>query len=625
MTYPALWEGIRSWVLRKREATYSTDVRNDPRTAAAALEVLAQDQSLARSIAVAPLMVKEEIIGTLTLANEADKPALDQEDLDLLIMLASQAAIALERINWLEGQQKHTKNLENLHTASLQLASIRALRPVLETILAQLNQFIAADFADIFLYKDGALTFGAARTKQGPADHPSHPVGAHDLSQTVALKGNRIIVSDASSHPLHADHPWEGAEAGIPLSIGDRVRGVLYIRFGQPHTFTGNELLMLEMFAEQAAIALENAQRVEALEVGLKALSARSQISSTLQEAADTQEISQAVAREAARLVQADSVNIYLFDEEQQYLIAFGSIGQPGPQSLPVREALAGASMEDLPLPHTSETLPFNWAILEGTGSGICHPLRTTGGQMIGVLLAGWEPEKGPAIPDPEGEADLLLGTIAEVAANALKAAQSQQDLEGAYLQSVLALAKALDARNSPTGDHNQRLARLAESIAQALDCSDHELMTIRWAGLLHDIGKIRVPDKILNKPGPLTDAEWMILKRHPEIGAEIVSSVKKLAAAAPIIRAHQEKFDGTGYPLGLTGQDIPRGARIMMIANAYTAMTSERVYRKARSHREAISELKRCSGSQFDPELVEVFLQVIEGGGHPAASISQG
>ncbi len=245
MTYPELWEGVRGWVLRKREATYSTDVRKDPRTTAAALEALEQDLSPERSIAVAPLMVKEEIIGTLTLANDADKPVLDQEDLDLVVMLASQAAIALERINLLEGQRKHTNNLENLHTASLQLASIREIRPILETILAQLNQFIAADYTDIFLYEDGELTFGAARTLQGPADHPSHREGDRDMSQSVALQGKRIIVSDTSSHPFYAANPWQGAEAGIPLSISDRVRGVLSIRFDHPHSFTGSELLIV--------------------------------------------------------------------------------------------------------------------------------------------------------------------------------------------------------------------------------------------------------------------------------------------------------------------------------------------------------------------------------------------
>ncbi len=293
--------------------------------------------------------------------------------------------------------------------------------------------------------------------------------------------------------------------------------------------------------------------------------------------------------------------------------------GSPGPHPCWSKEAFHDPGAGSLSSKETPETLPFNWALLEDTGSGICLPLRTTGKKLMGVLLAGWEQDEDSSILPSERVAGPRLGTLTEIAANALQKVQLHQELEGAYLQSVLALARALEARDTSREDHSQRQANLAESIASALNCSADELMAIRWAALLHDIGKIRVPDEILNKPGPLTDAEWSVMKRHPEIGAEIVAPVKKLEAVAPIIRSHREKFDGTGYPYGLAGQDIPLGARILMIANAYTAMTSELVYRKARTHTEAISELKRYSGTQFDPEIVEVFLQVIETGRHPA------
>ncbi len=133
------------------------------------------------------------------------------------------------------------------------------------------------------------------------------------------------------------------------------------------------------------------------------------------------------------------------------------------------------------------------------------------------------------------------------------------------------------------------------------------------WGALLHDIGKIGVPDEILRKAGPLTDEEWELMKRHPELGAEIVAPVKKLVDVAPIIRSHQEKFDGSGYPDGLRGEEIPLGARILAVVDAYGAMTDERVYRKARSHEEALAELRRCAKTHFDPEVVDAFLAVLE------------
>jgi len=129
----------------------------------------------------------------------------------------------------------------------------------------------------------------------------------------------------------------------------------------------------------------------------------------------------------------------------------------------------------------------------------------------------------------------------------------------------------------------------------------------------LHDIGKIGVPDSILRKPGTLEPNELEIMRQHPEIGARIVEPVRNLAGVAPIIRAHQEWYDGAGYPDGLKGEGIPKIARIISVADAYIAMTDERVYRKALSHDQAIEEIKRCSGTQFDPEAAAALLKIIE------------
>jgi len=156
-------------------------------------------------------------------------------------------------------------------------------------------------------------------------------------------------------------------------------------------------------------------------------------------------------------------------------------------------------------------------------------------------------------------------------------------------------------------------LATWAQAVARALACSEEEVQRVYWGALLHDIGKIGVPDEILRKAGPLTDEEWELMKRHPELGAEIVAPVENLVDVAPIIRSHQEKYDGSGYPDGLRGEEIPLGARILAVVDAYGAMTDERVYRKARSPEDAVAELRRCAGTHFDPEIVEVFLDVLE------------
>ena len=157
------------------------------------------------------------------------------------------------------------------------------------------------------------------------------------------------------------------------------------------------------------------------------------------------------------------------------------------------------------------------------------------------------------------------------------------------------------------------RLSRLAERIARRMGCTPDEIQAIHWAMALHDIGKIGVPDEILRKPGPLNDEEWLLMKRHPDIGADIIAPVARMKNVEPIIRHHHERFDGNGYPQRLKGYQIPLGARILSVVDAYGAIIDHRVYRKARSHDEAVAEIKRCIGTQFDPQVAEVFLDVLD------------
>jgi HD-GYP domain-containing protein (c-di-GMP phosphodiesterase class II) len=175
----------------------------------------------------------------------------------------------------------------------------------------------------------------------------------------------------------------------------------------------------------------------------------------------------------------------------------------------------------------------------------------------------------------------------------------------------ITALSNAVEARDSHTGGHGHRLVELALALARELGCSEQECEDICWAAVLHDIGKIGVPDGILSKPGSLTEEEWELMRRHPELGYQILSPISALKNAARYVRHHHERYDGRGYPDGLKGEEIPLGARIIAVADAYVAMTEDRIYRKGRSHQEALAELKRCSGTQFDPKVVEAFVRL--------------
>ncbi|GBC91564.1 Cyclic di-GMP phosphodiesterase response regulator RpfG [bacterium HR15] len=188
-----------------------------------------------------------------------------------------------------------------------------------------------------------------------------------------------------------------------------------------------------------------------------------------------------------------------------------------------------------------------------------------------------------------------------------------QEEVQRSYRATLEALLAALDTRDTETEGHSERVAAYTMLIAHRLDLPGEELPHIERGALLHDIGKIGVPDHILYKPGPLTPDEWEIMKQHPVIGYRMCMKVEMLRPAAPIVLHHHERWDGKGYPHGLSGEEIPLGARIFAIADTLDAMTSDRPYRKALSFAQAREEIERCAGTQFDPELVKVFLSLPE------------
>jgi putative nucleotidyltransferase with HDIG domain len=183
--------------------------------------------------------------------------------------------------------------------------------------------------------------------------------------------------------------------------------------------------------------------------------------------------------------------------------------------------------------------------------------------------------------------------------------------LEQSYDDTLEALGSALDLRDAETEGHCQRVTAFTISIAKAMEVPSEFLPILARAAFLHDIGKMAIPDGILRKPGPLNDEERVVMKTHCEIGYNMLTRIPFLRDAAEIVLAHQEFYDGTGYPRGLKGEEIPLGARIFSIADAVDAMISDRPYRRALPIAHARDEVKRCSGTQFDPQVVEVFMAI--------------
>jgi len=179
----------------------------------------------------------------------------------------------------------------------------------------------------------------------------------------------------------------------------------------------------------------------------------------------------------------------------------------------------------------------------------------------------------------------------------------------------IFALARAVEAKDSYTKEHILRIANYAERLGRALNLESQEILAIRYGGILHDIGKIGVSEAILRKPGPLTEQEWLEIRKHPIIGESIIQPMRFANKVGPIVRGHHERWDGKGYPDGLKEKAIPLGARIVALVDSYDAMTTDRPYRKALSVKRACREIEQDAGSKFDPELVPIFLKLLKEG----------
>jgi HD-GYP domain-containing protein (c-di-GMP phosphodiesterase class II) len=192
---------------------------------------------------------------------------------------------------------------------------------------------------------------------------------------------------------------------------------------------------------------------------------------------------------------------------------------------------------------------------------------------------------------------------------NDLKEAYSK--LNSSYKSTVLALSKAIDARDTYTAGHSERVTNLSLKIGQALNLPQDQLNVLEIAALFHDVGKIGIPDKVLNKPGKLTDEEFNQIKEHPSIGVDILKTIDFLDKTLPMILHHHEKYKGNGYPSGISGEAIPLESRIICVADSYDAMTSDRPYRKGLPHDVAVNELIKFKGIQFDTQIVDAFLKI--------------
>ena len=332
-------------------------------------------------------------------------------------------------------------------------------------------------------------------------------------------------------------------------------------------------------------------------------------------------EVRKRAMQAAISLMDCEVGSLLLFDKEKDELFFEVALGDKGEAVKEVRlktgEGVAGWVAEHgvpLIVPDATKDVRHSMKVDEKSGfttkSILCVPVMIKQ-KVIGVLQA-----INKLGNEPFSEEDLkLFQLLANQVAIAIENANLYEEIHTAFLEVSEALAQSIEKRDPYTGGHTKRVLALSVAIAKNMNLNDVDMENLKIAAILHDIGKIGVEDNILRKKEKLTEEEYKIMKKHPVVGSEIIGHIKQLKDVIPGMRYHHERADGKGYPEGLKGADIPLIARIISVADTFDAMTTKRPYHGALNDNEAIEEIKRCSGFQFDKDVVDAFLETCENG----------
>ena len=413
---------------------------------------------------------------------------------------------------------------------------------------------------------------------------------------------------------------WGGA--CLPVRASDKILGVLYAGVPLPRQISPDELNLLSSLAEIAGTAIHRTSLHEETSKGLQKLQSLRAIDLTINAGHELRDTLDVLLAHVLAQLGLDAAALFLVDKEADKLTyAAGrgfSTGEYVPPPVRLSDTPFGEAVLQQRAISTTECSSYEaWLLPLGTrGFAECFSVPLVSRNEVKGVLAVFSRKR--LIVDAEWMH--FLETLAGQAAIAVEKSKlfenltvANEELIKAYDATIEGWAHALDLRDEETQDHSLRATEITLAMARKLGIAKQDLVHIRRGAILHDVGKMGIPDAILFKPGKLTDDEWNVMRKHPEFAYQMLSHVEYLRPALAIPYCHHEKWDGTGYPRGLSGADIPLEARIFAVVDVYDALTSNRPYRVAWSRAQAVNHIVELSGKHFDPDIVELFVGELE------------
>jgi diguanylate cyclase (GGDEF)-like protein len=492
-----------------------------------------------------------------------------------------------------------------------------------EALISELHGLIDYDAVRVYLLDpDGAtlrpISFHTTREEYAGQTEEGLTIEVGEgITGRVAETGESIYAPDAQRCEFAEDIPGTPAVDEsvlvVPLKFGARVIGTIAVTQLGLGRFDADDLRVMEALASHVAVALENARLFDEERQSAETANALLRVSRALTRRSAVEDVVEELVGSCIDLFEDGRISVWLRDKAGTFRCSAQS-GHPleAAQRMFTVEAPTDTAQryllsmdEPFFLPEgvvVDASASFGFAAGDA-GPTLVAPIRWDQDGLAAILITG---RPGWRIL---GRHLRLAKGIADMASLALGNAQRFADMEKAFMETVEVLANALEAKDSYTHGHARQVGRMAMSVGLEMGMEEEQQRVLELAGVFHDIGKIGVSENIINKPGALDDDEWQEIRKHPDIGDQIMAPVAFLDPIRPLIRASHERWDGAGYPDGLAGEDIPMGARVIAVCDAWHAMTSDRAYRRALPAKEALRRIREAAGSQFDPAVVDAFL----------------